>query len=358
MEAVATVARATEGIAVSDVNQHGMPMGPASEGDAESNGPGASARIDARPTDRPAPAEVVVSELIGDRLCVSCGFNLAGQQVVREGHYRMLIVRCPECATVASLQEFPLLGKWAARWGTLLAALWLLVMLAFSAGTGGAIFGLSLATTHNACRRVSVEVERRFAAHVALQQGADPSVHAGSIDWYGPSWVDATWWGSQNGDEILRATGAGLDRFDYRAILMVALQWWLIGLMGLVWGVALLHARGVRLLLAGLVPLSLAMAFALIRLLALGESVATAGRPGAGVSSSDLAMWLAGRPVLVASVVLSLVPLWVGMMLGRPLARVMVRVLLPPRSRGALGVLWVTDGLKLPTSGAQRAKGV
>lgn len=342
---------------MSDVNQHGMSAGPASGGQTTGNDRGEPAGVDPRPMDRSQTSDVVVSELMGDRLCVSCGFNLAGQQVVREGHYRMLIVRCPECATVASLQEFPLLGKWAARWGTLLAALWLLVMLAFSAGTGGAIFGLSLATTHDACRRVSGEIERRYAAHVAQQQGEDPSAASGRIDWYGPSWIDASWWDVQNGPEILRAAGAGVNRYNHRAILMAALQWMLIGLMGLVWGVALLHARGVRLLVAGLVPLSLGMAFALIRLLALGESIGVSGRPGAGVVTSDLAMWLAGRPVLVASVVLSLVPLWMGMMLGRPLARMLVRVLLPPRSRGALGVLWVTDGLKLPKPGAARAKG-
>ncbi len=42
-----------------------------------------------------------VSTLVGDRLCIRCGFNLCGQPVLRERHYRMLIARCPECSTVA-----------------------------------------------------------------------------------------------------------------------------------------------------------------------------------------------------------------------------------------------------------------
>ena len=63
-----------------------------------------------------------VSILVGDRLCTKCGYNLTGQPVLREPHYEMLIVRCPECGAVAALQEYPVLGRWAGRWAALLAA--------------------------------------------------------------------------------------------------------------------------------------------------------------------------------------------------------------------------------------------
>ena len=32
----------------------------------------------------PAPTEQRVSTLVGDRLCIGCGYNLAGQAVLRE----------------------------------------------------------------------------------------------------------------------------------------------------------------------------------------------------------------------------------------------------------------------------------
>ena len=73
------------------------------------------------------PAEQRISTLVGDRLCIKCGYNLTGQHVLREPHYEMLIVRCPECATVASMQEYPLLGRWAGRWAALAAGLWFLL---------------------------------------------------------------------------------------------------------------------------------------------------------------------------------------------------------------------------------------
>ena len=38
-----------------------------------------------------------IAILIGDRFCTRCAYNLVGQSVLREPHYNMLIVRCPEC---------------------------------------------------------------------------------------------------------------------------------------------------------------------------------------------------------------------------------------------------------------------
>jgi hypothetical protein len=52
----------------------------------------------------PTQGDVRISTLIGDRLCIKCGYNLVGQPIMRETHYDMLILRCPECATVASVQ--------------------------------------------------------------------------------------------------------------------------------------------------------------------------------------------------------------------------------------------------------------
>ena len=50
--------------------------------------------------------------MTGDRFCTKCGYNLVGQEIVREKHYELLIVRCPECATVTGLQDYPRLGTW------------------------------------------------------------------------------------------------------------------------------------------------------------------------------------------------------------------------------------------------------
>jgi hypothetical protein len=49
----------------------------------------------------------------------------------------------------------------------------------------------------------------------------------------------------------------------------------------------------------------------------------------------------------LASIVLALIP---GVLLGRKLARLMVRLTLPPRMRSALAILWIRDGLPAPTA--------
>ena len=46
-----------------------------------------------------------VSVIVGDRLCVHCGYNLTGQNIYREPYYELLIARCPECGSVASVLE-------------------------------------------------------------------------------------------------------------------------------------------------------------------------------------------------------------------------------------------------------------
>ncbi|MHC4949188.1 MAG: hypothetical protein ACYTG1_13185, partial [Planctomycetota bacterium] len=107
-----------------------------------------------RPSQPPLPTEREerVSVLVGDRLCIGCGYNLTGQPVLREPHYRLLIVRCPECATVAGLQEYPVLGRWANRWAALVAALWFVVLLAFAFGSSASLFGMSIVSGEEACR--------------------------------------------------------------------------------------------------------------------------------------------------------------------------------------------------------------
>ena len=100
--------------------------------------------VSAQRSDTPARKRRI---LTGDRFCTKCGYNLIGQQIVREEYYSMLIVRCPECATVASVQEYPLLGGWAIRWGALLAALWFITLVAWWPGSSGIVFGMSLVVT-------------------------------------------------------------------------------------------------------------------------------------------------------------------------------------------------------------------
>ena len=54
-----------------------------------------------------------VGTVLTDRVCTRCYFNLVSQPVIRERHYGLLVVRCPECGTLASVQEYPHVIRWA-----------------------------------------------------------------------------------------------------------------------------------------------------------------------------------------------------------------------------------------------------
>jgi hypothetical protein len=122
------------------------------------------------PTSTARTPEVRISTVVGDRLCIKCGFNLSGQPVVRESVYGMAIVRCPECSTIASLQEYPLLGRWARRIAAALAALWLLLLIGGTFATAGIMFGMSQQCLESGGTRLAAHVARSTRSGTNRQQ--------------------------------------------------------------------------------------------------------------------------------------------------------------------------------------------
>lgn len=358
------------------------------------------------PQATPAGTEQRVSVLVGDRLCVSCGFNLHGQHVVREPKYSMLMVRCPECGTVASLQEFPLLGKWMARWAALLAVIWLLLLLGLTLGTAGATYGLSRGVVSTTVGPVVREITRRHgewyrstqeaeaqrareaaetaalaslearttaqqtiltmtqlqsagttltpeqveamrSAALALQQISTPQQASSQAqnfqNWYGDMWIEKSWWESQDKRELAASAGTSLNAESVRMLLISSL---VLLMLGIVWGVVLIHGRNARRAAACLVVLGFAWAF-----WAIGrQSNSTTWSGGSTfLYVNEIAEGFAGTvPYALASTWCAAM-LFVGMCIGRRFARLLIRLLLPPRMRGPLAILWTTDGLPPPS---------
>lgn len=351
-------------------------------------------------------ADERVSVLVGDRLCIKCGFNFAGQPVVREPHYQMLIVRCPECATVASLQEFPVLGKWATRWGTILAAAWLVAMLVLTLGTAGAIFGMSVGVSTAASQPLTAYLskehsvwskENRGKLNTAQIRGAEATLAAAeaalsladerasnapdSIElrndadearlefdqatqrlasveasigqqeqwqtYYDTNWLSTEWLESQDLDAILVRARAGGFVYSARAAKLWIVLALIAAVFGIVWGVAVPNAGAKR------------MAFICVLVVALVAAMWAIWRAGSGTSTTfigaaqmeearGVAARMVGLTPFVLSAGLGVIPLWLGMIAGRPIARLVIRLLLPPRLRGPLATLWIADGLSPP----------
>lgn len=356
------------------------------------NTPNGSPASSPAPTRRSPERIAVVS---GDRACGSCGFNLHGQNVVREEHYDMLMVRCPECGQVASLHEYPVLGPWAKRVGFVLAAVWLLVMLAAVAATTGALMGGSMIASEALLSGVTRDITVAHAKHseerlkeidaeiAKLQSQQDDSVRAlsrkGTVpdtdqvtyaqrsanlatltsqrqtwEWIlqqgnSPnSWVEEDWWKAhQDKSEF---TKGFLRSIDWRTSFWTLVGTGLMPLTaGVFWAVTAPRWRGRSRLLAWFVFTLLGvggMVYATIMRLAMNDIQNWTGLKA--VAASSLARELLGlTPTILAFTVMSLLLLF-AMRFGRAWVRLAVRALLPPRLRASFGFLWLCDGKDMP----------
>ena len=290
------------------------------------------------------------SAIQGDRLCVSCAYNLRGQPVVQEPHYGLFLVRCPECGTPAAVQEYPLLGRWPGRIRVFVALSYLLVCIFAVSITAAPLGGMAAALADVSSDTLAGEIAARWTEHAASEEAAGRDPFRGTNfgvqrDAEGrpmPSrWtqVRVAWWASERGSIVARAGVSTVLRVTAPALPLVALAAFAIGC---VWAVLLLWASRRVLFAAALVPLALAV---LVMLIDGSLDAPTRG----WMNANDLA-W---RELTVDAFIVVLV-LWftaggLGLITGRPLARLGVRALLPPTMRGALAELWFTDNKPLPT---------
>ena len=299
---------------------------------------------DSSPATTSGPEERV-SVLVGDRLCTKCGYNLTGQAVIREPHYGMLIVRCSECATVASVQEYPLLGRWAGRWAMLGAAMWFAASAVFVFATGGAIFGFGTAIVESASHPLALTIAEHQLAWLKEQ---DPASLGLQLQWQlsaGPKLyvtLDPVWWATQDPAALLAEAGGwtgalGRSAFGLWSWLSVSLF-----AAGCFWAVLLTHLRRKWLVLFSLLPAGIAGLFAIA--IYAGDTTAAGGWATA-LSAAEHQL----GPIFCGfSIAYALLPLNLGLFFGRPLTRLLIRALLPPRLRNSLALLWTTDGLDPP----------
>jgi len=301
----------------------------------------------------PAASEVRTGAILTDRPCARCGFNLYGQAITREPVYQMLVARCPECGTVAALQEYPALGRWAGRWAAALAALWLLLVFAAVLGVGAAAKGygteVHMAAVAPLAQRIAQE-HQEYQAQAAAAAGSNVNATQSWLLAQGVSpatTIETSWWASQDGAAIRsRAAQAGppLDLWalwDWRGLPLI------FGPIGLAAGIALVSVPRRR--LWWVVP-ALMLGAAVFMLLVAASDRPRGAWAGQYVGATNLAAGLDGRWIQWTTIALATLPLGLGAWLGRPVARMVIRGLLPPAMRASLAVLWTCDGLPPPSA--------
>ncbi len=319
---------------------------------AENADEAAPTRESARPTGER------VSMLSGDRPCARCGFNLTGQHVIREPHYGMLVVVCPECGAPAALQEYPLLGRWAARWGALLAAAWVTLVLLMLAVSVGVSFGFGVLATEASGMKLAQYIAERHHEWMATDAATRTPPASAATTAYITSMlqqpaspyngIDAGWWAAQDPGVMLAASGGWWGAFDWNVLYSwIGASVPLLG-AGIAWAVALSHVRRSRLWLVIVAVMTLTGGLAV---LVWSAESASSRWPGAWLTGIDLARRIYFAPIIAMTLVAEVVPFFVGLMIGRPLARLMVRAFVPPRLRVPLSFLWLCDGKELPRAG-------
>lgn len=270
--------------------------------------PKATSEIDAATTPSPLP---VIARLETDRFCDGCGYNLYTQAVHRDPRTQLLLCRCPECGRVHSVRDHATIGRvWLHRLGTLGLFAWILALLAVEFGLAMAQLGVTVGTLE--------ELTTFGQTGVRIITSTQPGV----VTIVGPS--SNTVWRREAREEV--------DYYAPFLALMSGLAFTIGFLSATLLVVAAHHwRRWIYLLPVLLMPLAVGL---------LVWYLWGTDHPHLRAWSSRYVVWNGVANILGGVV---------GVYFGRPLARLLVTVLLPPRPRQVLAFLWRADGKSPPS---------
>lgn len=295
--------------------------------------------VESHAADASSASKQVLGELVGDRPCAACGFNLSGQSITRDPQYRLLIVRCPECGTGAALMEYPLLGRWANRLGYLLVALYLLVVLAMMLGSAGITFGMSMGANDMLSQRFTLRLTQIQQDRANANVGPQPA----NWSWQSNYQKDREWWESSDKWQLFQEAGGFATGVNWYGLVMLVFIVLVVTPMGMLFAVAMPHLRGWRRLCVPVVVFCFGMLYLFVAYLTQRSQV------------WFYPQWSGPQvfqPIVVPTAcALGSIVLMFGMLVGRPVARWVLVLILPPRLRAPMGFLWRADGLTMPRTG-------
>lgn len=297
----------------------------------------------------PAPTPERIGVLTGSRACLVCQFNLRGQPIIREPHYKLTTVQCPECGTMAALAEYPILSSWGKRAGSLLAVVWVLAVIGLLVISGIVAAKRSFQTLDSSLAGSTTMIAEAFIEHTKVlatgpngaqwqrysQQPVSPSM-----------WIDHAWWETERGTLMSSGTVVIRTQVTEQAVWMWLISIFALFPLGVIQACVLLQLRGWRLLLQALLFILLvAGAFWVINK---QSNVFVSWNPQ-WLTAAQAARELVPEHIVVAIIALHVVALFAGILLGRRCGRLLVRWLVHPRMHVFFGGLWLADGLTYPS---------
>ncbi|MBO6738957.1 MAG: hypothetical protein JJ916_03770 [Phycisphaerales bacterium] len=287
-------------------------------------------------------------QIRADRACAGCGFNLYGQSVTKEAHYGLAIARCPECGTVAALQQYPAMTHWVNRFRLILGAIYVVMLLAvFVASTIG-ISAFAFAGSRVASANLGqylIDDYNTWTAEKEAEQAAQTAPAALQVTMPQLPGLLTSWSSNLSPEYMAFRLKGALDEFGSQWGNMNR-EWIIImipasivsGAIGVFWSTALLGASRRRALLVPLASCLIGGAFII------GANSPDNTNPWTWDYAHQLYIPMM-TPVILA---IEFIALAFGIYVGRMFARFVVRLALPPRARVPLGILWARDGLEMP----------
>ncbi len=267
-----------------------------------------------------APA---IGKLDADRVCMQCLHQLGGATIYRDTRLQIMYVRCTECGTIATVTEYPMSWRWLRRFGVIVAAAVLFTCFA--------VLAVDVAAATISTYAVSWDTARTFEPRLsAMGIAIDPQAR-----WQAPAQLI--------GDKAaLGALGQDPSLLDLAwkrwtsEMIPLAIAWII---PGVAWSLLLLHRRLIFVLAWQLVPITLAvLCFALVFTV---EAVTAHNWK----SYSALAYEWYGLQFAGTAFGIGVAVRLLTIVVTRPLARLMVTLLLPLRIRQAVASVWEADSI-------------
>lgn len=267
-----------------------------------------------------------------DRFCDGCGYNLRTQPVRRAGRTELLLCRCPECGRLQSVRDSTTAGRlWLGRLGKLLLFVWILVVLGVGFGLAAGQVGLTLLPLEELTTYRPITTTAPSLSIPALaSMPANP--------------LGSTVTVIQQGNLVYRTVTTyrrqvrGHSPYDTAFVLLTRALSFASGfVLAMLATVVLYHWRRWGYML-GVVVVSVGAAVIV-------WCIWREDQP-------QLLDW--ANPHILAQAAAHFAGGLAGILLGRPLARLIAALVLPPRVRQILAFLWLVDGKQLPAVVAEQ----
>lgn len=259
-----------------------------------------------------------------DLFCDHCGYNLHSQPVVRDERTGILVARCTECGRFQAVANASNASRvWLLRLSAIVVALWGLILFAFVIAAMFGLFGLQMGAIEG-------------LSHGRWQTDGSSSIYRT----WDPTLQKTVWMDAatdkpitQENPKWARTYRPAREVFELPSAAIVLIGLWSLGpiIFGSVLAVAMWHVSRLRLLVFLLIPiLSAAITLFVMQM-------------DEGDRGGSLRVVAA---IVVAATAAQIVLTFLGMIIGRPMARFLAKLFIPPRPRQAIAFLWSVDGKK------------